>query len=49
MDEDGNCRIERIFEAKYPYEYLEAYSEGAGQQKMQAYRDFATSFYRENF
>ena len=49
MEEDGNCRIERIFEAKYPYEYLEAYSDGAAQEKMQAYRDFARSFYRENF
>ena len=49
MEKDGNCRIERIFEAKYPYEYLEAYSESAAQEKMQAYRDFARSFYRENF
>lgn len=49
MKEDGSCRIERIFEAKYPYEYLEAYSENKVQRKIQDYRDFAHAFYKENF
>lgn len=49
MDKDGSCRIERIFEAKYPYEYLEAYSEESAREKMQSYRDFARAFYKENF
>ena len=49
MKEDGSCRIERIFEAKYPYEYLEAYSEDTAQKMMQDYRDFAHSFYKKNF
>lgn len=49
MDKDGSCRIERIFEAKYPYEYLEAYSEESAREKIQSYRDFARAFYKENF
>ena len=49
IEKDGSCRIERIFEAKYPYEYLEAYSDDAAQAKIRAYRDFASRFYKENF
>ena len=49
LEADGTCRIERIFEAKYPYEYLQAYSGDAAQEKMRAYRDFARSFYKAHF
>ena len=47
MGEMGDCRIERIFEAKYPYEYLKAYEEDS--RKASEYMRFAEEFYRTYF
>ncbi len=49
MDAAGNCRIERIFEAKYPYEYLKDYADEAGIQRAVQFRDAAAAFYSEFF
>ena len=47
MGEQGDCRIERIFEAKYPYEYLKAYEDDSA--KAAEYMRFAEEFYRTYF
>lgn len=49
MESDGNCRIERIFEAKYPYEYLKAYTGQSGEGKASEYTRSALDFYRTYF
>ncbi len=49
MDAAGSCRIERIFESKYPYEYLKDYADGAGVQRAAQYRKAAAVFYDEFF
>lgn len=42
---DGSCRIDRIFESKYPYEYLKDYEGEAGAQRAARYDAAAKEFY----
>ncbi len=49
MDAAGNCRIDRIFEPKYPYEYLKDYADEAGAKRAEQYRQAAAAFYRDYF
>ncbi len=49
MNPDGSCRIDRIFEAKYPYEYLKAYEGPAALEKAVAYENAARAFYDAYF
>lgn len=49
MDADGNNRIERIFEAKYPYEYLKDYEESGASIRAEQYMAAVESFYRQHF
>lgn len=49
MDERGESRIERIFEAKYPYEYLKAYSGDAASAHEAEYRRAVEEFYKKYF
>ncbi len=44
----GDLKIERIFEPKYPYEYLDDHSGEKGQQRRNTLREKAFEFYREN-
>jgi len=48
-DETGGVRIDRIFEAKYPYEYLKDYTGDAGQERSHDYAETAREFYRTYF
>ena len=41
---DGSVRIERLFQPKYPYEYLREYREGAG-ERLEALRTSARAFF----
>ena len=41
---DGSVRIERLFQPKYPYEYLREYREGAG-ARLEALRTAARAFF----
>ena len=43
---DGSVRIERLFQPKYPYEYLREYREGAG-ARLAALREAARGFFGE--
>jgi len=43
--EDGSVRIERIFQPKYPYEYLRDYREDGGERKRRALREAAAAFF----
>ena len=43
--EDGSVRIERIFQPKYPYEYLRDYREDGGAGKARALREAAAAFF----
>ena len=45
MGADGSCRIDRIFEPKYPYEYLKEYEGASGEEKARQYMGFARDFY----
>ena len=42
--EDGSVRIERLFQPKYPYEYLREYRSGAS-ERLQALRRAARGFF----
>ncbi len=46
---DGGCHIERIFESKYPYEYLKDYEGEAGIARAARYDAAAEEFYRTYF
>jgi len=48
-DESGGVRIDRIFESKYPYEYLKDYSGEAGQERSRSYSETAREFYKTYF
>lgn len=48
-DAAGGCRIDRIFEPKYPYEYLKEYTGEAGEMRARRYLAAAEAFYRSNF
>ncbi|MBQ8748089.1 MAG: coproporphyrinogen dehydrogenase HemZ [Clostridia bacterium] len=47
--EDGSCRIDRIFESKYPYEYLKDYEGEAGATRAARFDAAAESFYKTYF
>jgi oxygen-independent coproporphyrinogen-3 oxidase len=49
LSPDGSQRIDRIFEAKYPYEYLKEYSDGCREERMRSLADFARTFYQKYF
>ncbi len=49
MAADGSCRIDRIFEPKYPYEYLKEYEGHAGEEKVRQYMAAAQAFYKTWF
>lgn len=49
VDETGGCRIDRIFEPKYPYEYLKEYTGEAGESRAHRYLEAAEAFYRTYF
>ena len=44
-DGDGNVRIERLFQPKYPYEYLDEWREGEKQKRTDALRRTALEFF----
>ncbi len=46
--EDGSVRIERIFQPKYPYEYLRDYREDGGAGKARALREAAAAFFTDD-
>ena len=46
--EDGSVRIERIFQPKYPYEYLRDYREDGGERKRRALSEAAAAFFGED-
>ncbi|MBO7404501.1 MAG: radical SAM protein, partial [Clostridia bacterium] len=46
--EDGSVRIERIFQPKYPYEYLRDYREDGGEKKRRALREAAAAFFEND-
>ena len=46
MKENGDQRIDRIFEAKYPYEYLKDYAPDNLDARTRAFADFAAAFYK---
>lgn len=48
-DSAGNCRIDRIFESKYPYEYLKDYKDEAGVRRALEYEKTALDFYNRYF
>ena len=48
-DSVGNCRIDRIFESKYPYEYLKDYKDEAGVRRALEYEKTALDFYNRYF
>ena len=48
-DENGGVRIDRIFEPKYPYEYLKEYSGDAGKERSASYEETVKRFYKEFF
>lgn len=45
-DGEGNVRIERLFQPKYPYEYLDNYEGGAGDAKLEGLRKATEDFFR---
>ncbi|MBE6598791.1 MAG: coproporphyrinogen dehydrogenase HemZ [Ruminococcaceae bacterium] len=45
---DGDIKIERIFEPKYPYEYLDDHSGETGEARRRALLEKALAFYTEN-
>jgi len=45
-DADGNVRIERIFQPKYPYEYLDMHEGDAAAEKLCKLRKSALEFFR---
>ena len=45
---DGSVRIERIFQPKYPYEYLRDYREDGGAGKRLALREAAAAFFADD-
>ena len=49
MDDEGNDRLDRIFEAKYPYEYLKNYAGESAAEQAAAYRTAAEAFYSQYF
>jgi len=46
---DGGNRIDRIFESKYPYEYLKDYSGEGGSDRKRQYCEAAAAFYQSFF
>ncbi len=46
---DGTQQIKRVFEPKYPYEYLKFYSPDTAAETARAYTDAALEFYRQYF
>jgi len=48
-DEAGNVRIDRIFESKYPYEYLKDYAGEAGRERSNSFMNTAREFYKTYF
>lgn len=44
-DDGGNVRIERLFQPKYPYEYLDNYKSGAAREKLRETADAAHGFF----
>ena len=44
-DEEGNVRIERLFQPKYPYEYLDEWREGEKQKRTDSLRKTAFEFF----
>lgn len=46
---EGGVRIDRIFESKYPYEYLKDYDGETGEERSRSYRDTARAFYEKYF
>ncbi len=46
---DGGCRIDRIFESKYPYEYLKDYEGEAGRERARRFEAAAQAFYETYF
>ncbi|MGM9652168.1 MAG: coproporphyrinogen dehydrogenase HemZ [Eubacteriales bacterium] len=48
-DERGENHIDRIFEAKYPYEYLKSYAGAAQEERAQQYRRAVADFYNTYF
>ncbi len=48
-DKDGNVRIDRIFESKYPYEYLKDYAGEAGTERSDSFMKTAREFYKKYF
>lgn len=46
-DSDGNVRIERLFQPKYPYEYLDNHRGETAKEKLDIMRKTALEFFRE--
>lgn len=45
---NGEVKIERLFEPKYPYEYLNDHGGQTGEERRRTLREKALTFYREN-
>ncbi len=46
-DSDGNVRIERLFQPKYPYEYLDGYKNGESAKKLDEMKKTAAEFFAD--
>ena len=46
-DSDGNVRIERLFQPKYPYEYLEGFGNGESAKKLDEMQKISAEFFAE--